>query len=265
MEFNARAIGFALASFAASINAAQAQAPQSPAPARPACLIEFCIHDANSAQPRQMLQVFDDGRVAARSPQSDGPAVEARISREEAAQLATELARECRVSGLSTEALEQELAEQSLETGLAADLEGAGVYELKVRCKDGTAQVACPAVGLMAERFPGARRVQKFAKIQQRLDNETAIVQAGGRKAAEELARHASRELLAAYPKATPWEAGDLAMVRVGSDGGRFVQFRRTEAAGDRDQGPQLWMTSIFEAPSGTMRVSVIPPESVIR
>jgi len=259
-QFRSAAILMSLSLFGTipGVTALAGESSQTPA-------LELNIHLCHTGKRQAVLRVFADGRLQASSPENDGRLVEDRITREEAQALVAEVKAAVSSCDLSTTTLQSELSEHSRQTGLTAEIQDADDVALVVEMDARPLEIRCTALGVLCQRFPRAERLQSFSAIHDRLMNLTAIVQAGGRPAAEKLALKASLQMTAEHPEIRPWSIEELAMVRARPDGSRYIQFRRRASGSESASTEEVWLTSIFETPGRETRVSVQPPESVIR
>jgi hypothetical protein len=229
-----------------------------PSPLGDSVLIEWGTAASGSSSPQIRLKVFASGLIES---WPAGRAVSHREQRtpEDARQLATKLAALIRESEVATDSILRELREHSRKTGLSFIIQHADDSLIRIATDAGLVEVRCPASLLLAERFPEANKLQTFVRVERQLTNLGCIVQCGGRAAAETVCAKANQRLLAEHPAAREWKIDDLMMVRMSSDGGRFVQFRRD----DVDAGS--WTTCVTESPGQSPRVTTIPPASELR
>jgi len=221
-------------------------------------LIEWGVAPTGSSSHRTRLKVFGSGLVES-WPADRSPAQREQRTPEEARRLVDQLAELLRSSDVSSESIQRELRDQSRRTGLSFAISHADDSVVRLATETGLVQVRCPAPPLLAERFPEASRLQTFARVEQRLCNLGCVVHCGGRHAAETVCAKANERLQAEHPGAAEWTIEDLMMVRLSPDGGRFVQFRREDAAAE------FWTTCVTESPGRAARVTVIPPASLLR
>jgi len=257
--FRAGTVVVSLAAVAAAV------ADDRGSPARGECLVELMMLRHDTGERSSVVKAFDSGRIEAGSPTGRGKCMVQQVPPKEVRALAAEVEKAILMGKLTTSAIADEVQREAERTGLAAAIEGADEAVLVCQTARGREEVRCSAIGVLAERYPEAKRVQAFAAIQQRLLNIAAIAQAGGREAAQRLAAAATREMQAEHPDAKAWGVEELSMVRAGEDGGRMIQFCRRVASTNDPHTYDCWITMIVEKPGEELRVSVLAPESVVR
>jgi hypothetical protein len=220
-------------------------------------LIEWGTAAAGSSSQQIRLKVFASGLVES-WPAGRGVAHREQRTPDEARQLAAKLAELIREADVATESIQRELREHSRKTGLSFAIQHSDDSLIRIVTDAGFVQARCPASLLLAERFPEATRLQTFVRVERQLTNLGCVVQCGGRVAAESVCTRANEQLRAEHPAAEKWTIEDLMMVRMSSDGGRFVQFRR-------ETGADSWTTCVMETPGRPSRVTTIPPASQLR
>jgi hypothetical protein len=229
------------------------------------CVVEWTEAGGPRGERRVLLRVFENGLVEAECPTGQGALVQDRIDPREAISLARKLARGLADADVTTAALHAERQQQARETGLSADIADAVEAVLSIEIEGKALAVSCPAVDLLAERFPMASRHHALKAVQDELKNIQAIVQAGGRDSAMVLAQAATRQLQSEYPVAKEWTVEELAMVRKLPTGTRLIQFRREAAASNDGAAREWWITNIVETPGAPLKASVVAPDRVTR
>lgn len=172
--------------------------------------------------------------------------------------LAAELTERHGLLQISTPILWQEIESAARTTGLRPEVAGAATTVIEVQSGEFRHRVECPAVGLLARRYPQIADLQRLAAIQTRLQNVMAVQQVGGGVAADLLAREGTTQLRQSDPQAAPFSAREIAMVRTLSDGSQFVQFFR-------DARPQPVIVTLTRFPESGPRVSVLNGAAELR
>lgn len=236
-----------LISCAVSVAAERVVLPSDPQ----ASVVELWYLD-DSSQPQPEVAVLADGRVWFKS--VDGPAW-SRIQRTELIRLVTDLLEGDGLKHCDSHQLKRALQQEAIRTGLTADVPGAASTFIRIRTGDAVRQIQCPAVGVLATRFPEVQSVQQVLSAQRRLENLRAVAMVGGSQAAADLARIAQATLAEDYGVAVPVSAEDLAMVRKLPDGGKYCQF----LVGTSSKGSQSSrIISVFDIPGNAPRVSML-------
>jgi hypothetical protein len=252
-----------LVSTALTSVALHAESPPAPTDnSRPAALVALSFEPPEGS-PRaieHVLRIDRAGRIAVHDPTGRQPRLTVEWTPQQARSLHRELLALCDQGRLSTEELQTALRAAERETGLSAEIPGADVSVLELDTPDGPIEVRCAAVALLVDRFPEIVPLQQLGAIQDRLLNVAAVVQVGGEAAADRLARAAADQSQQRHPDSPAWTARDLASVRYHPQGGCCVQFRRR-----CDQDAGCWTATLIETADRTVRVSVVPPEVVVR
>ena len=208
------------------------------------------------------IAVYADGMV--RTVREDGSPLVGQISSAELAAVQEELLATCGLATLETPRLVEEIMVTSRRENLSAHIPNADETVIRIRDNAGELrEVRCPAVPLLAVRFPGVAGLQGLYKAQLRLENIRTIQQVGGDRVAQQLAQYATSSLQTEQPGAAPLTIRELAMVRRFPDGTRYIQFcRQQESAGAR-VAPLI--VGVTEVPGDNPRVSVFGGQGTLR
>ena len=151
--------------------------------------------------------------------------------------------------------LQHEIRGAAMQTGLTAEIPGAGDLVIRIDTGNEYREIRCHAVGVLANRFPELKCVKAMAAAQRRLENLRAITTVGGHEEASSIAELAVRQVEDHYSVKLPISVSDLSMVRALPDGSRFSQFVVTS----KSQGQEvIQMVSITETPGQRPQVSMI-------
>lgn len=215
---------------------------------------------------REVMEVWSNGTVNAfelsGTPQNPVQITHTdRLSPTELRSLYQQLVDESRLATYTSESLSEAINIASAEQQLSASIEGAAASEIGVLVGRQWRTVACPAVSILATRFPQVTEVQNFAAAQSRLQNVAAVALLGGAKAADQQAATATHKLREMHPEAGVITRRDLMMVRRLPNESRFVQFR-TAATPAGDDG---YLVNMTQSPEGPTRVSVMDSPTVVR
>jgi hypothetical protein len=198
------------------------------------------------------LAILADGRVRARC--ATGP-VWSEMEPSALKQLIGELLHEHHLSRIDSRELADRIQQEAVRTGLTADIPGAADTFIRIRTATDQYQIRCPAVGILATRFPEVESLQQVLSAQRRLENVRAVAQAGGPEAAAHLARLAQRSVSREHGVSVAVTPEQLAMVRPLPDGGRYCQFLLVESS-RKDQAPRI--ISLFDRPGDVPRVTLL-------
>lgn len=201
--------------------------------------------------------ILADGRMQIMSP--EGPQ-RSKLTTGEVEELLKNL---WNVDGLSTvqpNLIQHEIHQASSKTGLSSHIKDAGETVLRIRTAKGVRELRCPAVGVLAVRYPEIQCVQAMAAAQRRLENIRAVATVGGSDEADHIASLAARAVQDEYGVDIPVSSADLSMVRALPDGSRFCQF---VIALDGHDSNSLQMISLVEMPGHHPRVSMIGGSTV--
>jgi len=196
--------------------------------------------------------ILADGRMQIMSP--EGPQ-RSKLPVAEVEELLKNLWDADGLSAVYSSLIQQEIQRASIKTGLNSHIEGAGETVLRIRTAKGVRELRCPAVGVLAVRYPEVECVQAMAAAQRRLENIRAVATVGGSDEAEHIANLAARAVQNEYGVDIPVSSKDLSMVRALPDGSRFCQF---VIALNGDDSNSLQMISLVEMPGHHPRVSMI-------
>lgn len=230
---------------------ATASDPPRPAADPNASVVELW-YLGGDGQPQPEVAVLGDGRVWCRC--AHGPHW-GQMTPEELRELLNELLYSCDLARCHSQALMLQIQQESVRTGLTADVPGAADTFIRIRTDGREYQVRCPAVGVLAPRFPEATSVQQVFRAQRRLENLRAVTMAGGGEAAARLAQLAQQSVASEHGQSIRVTPGDLAMVRFLPDGGRYCQFLITPSM----QNPHgSHIISLFDTPGNAPRVTLL-------
>ena len=207
----------------------------------------------SSARETTVMGVTAAGGVFASPDGAAAPVEVDRMRPEQLAGLIQEVEQSGRLREIDSATLEQDLRRACRSSGFAFEIEGATVTVIRCRTSEGPVEVRCPALSIMAARFPDFPAVRQLLTTQLRLQNVAAVASAGGEQASAQLAAIANRTLQESQPDVPPLTPRDLSMVRTLSTGSRYVQFYRAPT-GQREE----LLVSIFQTPGQPPRVSVL-------
>lgn len=176
-----------------------------------------------------------------------------RMRPEQVASLLQEIETSGRLHEMDSRQLRQQLEAACQAAGFAFEIEGAAETVIRCHANRGLHEVRCPALSVMAARFPDFPAVQRLLAIQLRLQNVAAVARAGGEPASHRLAETANRTLQLSHPNLPPLTPRDLSMVRELQTGHRYVQFYRAPTGAAEEL-----LVSLFESPGAEPRVSVL-------
>ncbi|MFO1004902.1 MAG: hypothetical protein U0929_02995 [Planctomycetaceae bacterium] len=219
-----------------------------------------------TGQQREVMEVWSNGTVKAfeltGTPQNPVVVTHTdRLSPTELRSLHQLLVDECRLATQTSAGLSEAINVASVEQQLTANIEGAASSEIGVLVGREWRTVTCPAVSILATRFPQVTEVQNFAAAQSRLQNVAAVALLGGAKAADQQAATATHKLKEMHPEAGVITRRDLLMVRRLPNDSRIVQFRYAGPPG-ADEG---YLVNMTQTPEGPTRVSVMDSPTVVR
>lgn len=200
--------------------------------------------------------ILSDGRMQVMSP--EGPQ-RSDLTADALQQLLENLLHRDGLATVNSAELRREIAEQSHVSGLSSTIQGAGETVIRLRTRNSAREIRCPAVGILAVRFPQIQGIQAIAAAQRRLENLRAVTTVGGPEEARSIAQLAARAVEDEYGVTLPVTCEDLSMVRALPDGSRFCQFLVA------NQNDELHMISLVEAPGLHPRVSMIGGTPLVR
>lgn len=196
--------------------------------------------------------ILSDGRMQIMSP--EGPQ-RSTLPVAEVKELLKNLLDVDGLSAVHTNLLQQQIQQASAKTGLSSHIKDAGETVLRIRTATGVRELRCPAVGILAVRYPDVQCILAMAAAQRRLENIRAVATVGGNDEANHIANLAARAVQDEYGVDVPVSSADLSMVRALPDGSRFCQF---VIAMNGDNPGSLQMISLVETPGHHPRVSMI-------
>lgn len=184
-----------------------------------------------------------------------------RLSQAELRSLHQALIDEYQLATQTTEQVQTAIETASIQQQLTAHVEGAAATEIGVRIGREWRTVRCPAVSILATRFPQVIELQQIAAAQDRLQNVAAVALLGGAKAADQQAITATNKLREMHPDAGVITRRDLLMVRRLPNQSQFVQFRYAGPPGAEES----YLVNMTQTPEGPTRVSVMDSPTVVR
>ena len=196
--------------------------------------------------------ILADGRMQIMSP--EGPQ-RSKLSSTEVQELLKNLWHVDGLSTVNTKLIQQQIQQASEKTGLSSHIPNAGETVLRIRTAAGVRELRCPAVGVLAVRYPNVRCLQAMAAAQRRLENVRAVATVGGSDEADYIANLAAKAVQDEYGVNLPVSSADLSMVRALPDGSRFCQF---VVALEGQEPISMQMISLVETPGHHPRVSMI-------
>jgi len=219
-----------------------------------------------NGQQREVMEVWSNGTVKAfelsGTPQNPVQVIHTdRLSPTELRSLHQQLVEEHQLARQTSEGLNEAINIASVEQQLSAKIEGAATSEIGILVGREWRTVVCPAVSILATRFPQVTEVQHFSAAQSRLQNIAAVALLGGAKAADQQAATATHKLKEMHPEAGVITRRDLLMVRRLPNDSRIVQFRYAGPPG-ADEG---YLVNMTQSPEGPTRVSVMDSPTVVR
>lgn len=214
------------------------------------------VHDAQPSHPEVII--LADGRMQIMSP--EGPQ-RSQLPAKQVKNLLRALLFQDGLNKVDSSTLLQRVNKATEQTGLSSCIEGAGDTVIRIRTANSYREIRCPAVGILAVRFPEVQGVTAMAAAQRRLENVRAVATVGGGDEAKFIANLAQEAVANQYGVSIPVSKEDLSMVRALPDGSRFCQFVVAHNGG---QDSSLQMISITETPGHRPVVQVIG-EPVVR
>ncbi|MFV0446318.1 MAG: hypothetical protein ACK5Q5_22320 [Planctomycetaceae bacterium] len=175
------------------------------------------------------------------------------LNGEQLAGLLREIHQDGRLFATPSLALQQQIEQACQLAGFAVDVDGAAETVIRCRTDQGLEEIRCPALSVMAARFPDFPAIQRLHLTQLRLQNVAAVAKAGGEAATEQLAQMVNQSLHQSHPQLAPLTSRDLSMIRELRTGSRYVQFYRTP-----QRGQDELLVSLFQSPGTEPRVSVM-------
>ena len=258
-------LGLCLMLVASSAMAVEPKAANPPVPKSPVRVAALSYIEPDGTR-RPVVEVWSNGLVKAidLSGSRQNP-VQAtltdRLTAAELRELHQLLIGDCQLANQTTDSVRKSLQIASEQHQLTAKIEGAAETEIGVLAGHEWRTVSCPAVSILATRFPDVAEVRNIAAAQSRLQNIYAVALVGGGKAADLHAATATHKLQEVNPNAGEITRRDLTMVRHLPNESRFVQFRYAGSPG-QDDG---CLVNLTQSPEGTTRVSVMDSPSVVR
>ncbi len=215
---------------------------------------------------REVMEVWSNGTVKAfelsGTPQNPVQITHTdRLSPTELRSLHQQLIEDYQLATQTSDRLREAINVASVEQQLSANIESAAASEIGVLVGREWRTVTCPAVSILATRFPQVTEVQNFAAAQSRLQNIAAVALLGGARAADQQAATATHKLKEMHPEAGVITRRDLLMVRRLPNESRIVQFRYAGPPG-ADEG---YLVNMTQSPEGPTRVSVMDSPTVVR
>lgn len=210
-------------------------------------------------QPQPQVALFADGRVWCRC--VDAPQW-GQITRAELTDVVNGLLVTCNLARIDSAQLGYQIQQESVRTGLTAEVPGAAETFIRIRTVERTYEVRCPAVGVLSPRFPEVSSLRNLFHAQRRIENVRAVAMAGGSEAAARLARLAQASVANDYGEAIAVTPRDLALVRFLPDGGCYCQFLITEPSKDPHQARII---SLFDTPGDVPRVTMLGDGPTLR
>lgn len=263
MDGRLNIFGLAIAWCICTTAVTDAAEPRPVAP-KPSLVISMAYLEPNGLR-RPIVEVWSTGEVRAiemrgtRKAPIEVPCLD-RLSPAEYRELIETIADEWRLAELSTDQIQSSLQQASQARQLTAEIPNAAQTELTVVQNGQEFTVSCPAVSILATRFPEVSELQQVQDAQNRLLNIAAVALIGGSARADYLAQTATRQLQESHP-ASVVTRQDLRMVRRLADGSRYVQFVAPAVPGQCDG----CLVSLTQSPQGPTRVSIHESPDVIR
>lgn len=213
------------------------------------------VHASRPSHPEVI--VLADGRMQIMSP--EGPQ-RTQLEVDQVKALLNALLHHDGLVDVENQTLHHDVKRATVETGLSSCIEGAGDTVIRLRTADRQFELRCPAVGILAVRFPQVAGVKAMAAAQRRLENVRAVATVGGSKEAEYIAEMAAQAVQSEYGVSLPVSKNDLSMVRALPDGSRFCQF---VVAMNESSSDSLHMISVTETPGHRPVVYMIGDSAV--
>jgi hypothetical protein len=237
--------------------------PRPPA-RKPTLIISMAYREPNGLR-RPVVEVWSSGEVRAiemrgtRKAPVEVPTMD-RLSNAEYRELVAAITNDWRLGDLSTDQIMAALDQASQTRQLTAEIPNAAQTELTIIQGGQELTLTCPAVSILATRFPEVAELQQVEEAQNRLLNIAAVALVGGSVRADQLAQTATSQLQESH-SANVVTRQDLRMVRRLADGSRFVQFVTPAIPGQSDG----CLISLTQSPQGPARVSVHESPEAIR
>ncbi len=197
--------------------------------------------------------ILADGRMQIMSP--EGPQ-RTQLTVEQVEALVKQLWTEDGLCHVETHSMKKEIQQATVRSGLRSHIEGAGETVFRIQTATETRELRCPAVGVLAVRFPELKPVLSMAAAQRRLENVRAVATVGGSEQADEIANLAAQAVQVEYGLNVPVSSEHLSMVRALPDGSRYCQF--LVALDDQKESSSVQMISITETPNRPPEVSMM-------
>lgn len=208
------------------------------------------VHAARPSHPE--IIILADGRMQVMSP--EGPQ-RSQLTVEQVETLLNELLQVDGLAKVNSSTILDRVQKATEQTGLSSCIEGAGDTVFRIRTATAFHEIRCPAVGILAVRFPEVAGVKAMAAAQRRLENVRAVASVGGCEEADFIANLAAKAVQTEYGVEVPVSKDDLSMVRALPDGSRFCQF---VIAQNDQKNESLQMISITEMPGHRPVVQMI-------
>lgn len=234
------------------------------APLKPRLVISMAYLEPGGLR-RPVVEVWSTGEVRAiemrgsRKAPVEVPCVD-RLTQAELRELTAAIVEDWKLAELSTDQIQSALQLASQARQMTAEIPRAAQTELTVIQDDQELTLSCPAVSILATRFPEVAELQHVQGAQNRLLNIAAVALVGGSARAEHLAQTATRQLQETHPGGRVTQR-DLRMVRRLADGSCYVQFVAPVIPGQAEG----CLVSLTQSPEGPTRVSIQASPEVIR
>lgn len=231
---------------------------------KPSLVISMAYIEPNGLR-RPVVEVWSSGEVRAielrgtRQAPVEVPFTD-HLSSAEYRELVDTITDEWKLTGLSSDQIQAALERASQTRQLTADIPNAAQTELTIMNAGQPLTLSCPAVSILATRFPEVSEVQQVHDAQNRLLNLAAVALIGGSNRADSLAQTATQQLQESHPGSNVTRR-DLRMVRRLADGSKYVQFVAPAVPGRFDG----CLVSLTQSPQGPTRVSILESREVIR
>ena len=258
-------LGLLLAALAAGPARAGDPAPRKPAcslPDDPAVAVITLDHVGGLAPPRKTkapyLSFLADGRVRAVDLSGRGRDAEGHLSLASLRELLAYVIETERFFSAEDETLDELVRRRAREAGAPPAVLDASTTRIDVQTREQHVRRELYALRSVAERFPDLERVQRLDRVARRLENEAAVVLAGGLDRVRSLMEEANRRLQAEHPGALPLAAESLRYQGTDPDDVRRFTLRATEAGGaDAKAG---WSSAAIRIPPAPAEGSPAAP-----
>lgn len=225
--------------------------------------LSYCEPDGSRVP---VVEICSDGLVRVvdlhkTTPRGDLWISSDRLSEEELKELHDLLFHECHLAQLTSAGIEEAIDLASHQRQLSSEIEGSASTQIGLLVGTRWHIVECPAVSILANRFPEITELHQISKAQSRLQNIASVALVGGRDEADRHAVTATQRLLQEHPDAGEMTRRDLTMVRTLPNGGHLMQFRYAGTPGQSDG----CLVCVTKSPLGLTRVSLMNSPTVIR